>query len=65
MRTEDEIRKERDKWKAQGASHMGRKGQEIEALMCSSIVSVLSWALGEVATPTTRVKLRNEGRGGI
>lgn len=56
MRTADEIRAERDRFRAQALEYRHEK-QRPEAWLCATIVSVLSWTLGEIKSPTTRVNL--------
>lgn len=56
VRSADEIRAERDRYKAQ-AREYGHERQRPEAWLCATIVSVLTWVLGESGGPTVRQKL--------
>lgn len=59
MRSADEIRAERDRYRAQ-AKEYGHERQRPEAWLCATIVSVLTWVLGESSGPTARQKLDDQ-----
>lgn len=59
MRSADELRIEREKFRRQAIEYRHEK-QRPEAWLCATIVSVLSWALGESASPTIRIKLDHD-----
>jgi hypothetical protein len=56
LRSIDEIKVEREKWRRQALECRHEK-QRVEAMACALIVGTLSWVLGETSSPTIRVKL--------
>lgn len=56
MKTADEIRVERERFRRQALEYR-HESQKPEAWLCSTIVSTLAWVLGETSAPTVRVKL--------
>lgn len=59
MRTTEEVRAERERFRQQALAYKHEKARP-EAWLCATIVSVLSWVLGETSTPTARVKLEGD-----
>jgi hypothetical protein len=56
MRSTEEIRRERERFRQQALEY-GHEKQRPEAWLCASIVNTLSWVLGETSGPTVRAKL--------
>ena len=56
MRSADEIRAEREKWRRHALEYRHER-QRVEAMACALIVGALTYALGETSGPTVRVKL--------
>ena len=56
MRSREEVEAERERFRLQALEYSHEK-QRPEAWLCASIVSTLSWVLGETSGPTVRVKL--------
>lgn len=56
MRTADELRAERDRWKAR-LRELRAARDAIEAAYAAIIINTLSYALGEVSSAATRVKV--------
>lgn len=57
-RSPDELRAEITRWKRYILDRRGDRRASIEAAGAAIIVSALTWASGEIASPTVRVKIR-------